>query len=124
MNPYFNAGYHSNSRCSRTRSRLNIGPLVRVSAQIPAGQASRVRKQGMHAGLGLRRVEDERCLSVLLQNGVVVVHRNRPVGVPAGRSPYPKDDRVETICQNRRAHDGDGDDDEDSPQLGSEIRGS
>ena len=78
----------------------------------------------MHAGLGLRRVEDERCLSVLLQNGVVVIHSNRPVHVPGGRSPYPKDYRVETICQNRRAQDGDGDDDEDSPQLGSEIRGS
>ena len=33
--------------------------LVRMSAQIPAGQPSRVRKQSVHAGLGLRRIEDE-----------------------------------------------------------------
>ena len=45
----------------------------------------------MHASLGRRRIEDELCLAVLLQDGIVVADYDRAVGIPVGRDPQPEE---------------------------------
>ena len=80
---------------------LDIRPLVWMAAQIPARQPSAVRKQSVHASLSLRRVKDQLSLTVLLQDGVVVIHRYRAVGVAIRYRPDLEHGVVQTIRQSR-----------------------
>jgi hypothetical protein len=59
-----------------------------------------MRKQGVHAGLSLRRIEDELCLSVLLQHGVVMVDRHRSVRIPAGGRADPKNCVIQPVRES------------------------
>jgi hypothetical protein len=79
----------------------DIRPLIRMPTQIPAWQPSLMRKQRFHASPGLRWIEGQRRLSALLQYGGVVIHNHRTVGVPAGRSPDPKNRIVQAIRESR-----------------------
>jgi len=81
-----------------------------------------MRKQGVHAGLHLRRVEDELCLSVLLQHRVVMMDRNRPVRIPASRRADPKNRVVDAIRHDRHPNHGKNYGDEHSPQPHSQVR--
>ena len=86
---------------------LDGGPLVRVLAQIPARQPSLMRKQRVHTSPGLRWIEGQRSLAVLLQHGSVVIHSHPAIGVTIGRLPHPQEGVVQTKRQQRRARKGD-----------------
>src|SRR5579862_2765189 len=82
-----------------------------MAAEIPARLVSTMRKERMDAGIRLRRVEDELCLTVLLQNGVIVIHGDRSVRVSVGCSPYAENDEVEA-----KGDGGEGNDRQQRPQ--------
>jgi hypothetical protein len=66
------------SRCGDGAASLhffsNIGSRFGMALQIPAGQETIVREQGVHAGLQLGRIKDEFGLTAFLLNGVVAVY--------------------------------------------------
>ena len=76
-------------------------------AQVPAGLHAGVREQRVHAGFSLWRIEDELRLSVLLKNGVVVVHCDRSVSVVVRRCANPEDRKVHAEGQkgHRKDHE-------------------
>lgn len=80
-----------------------------------------MREQRVNAGLGLGRVEGQGCLSVLLQDGVVVIHHHRTVRIPGRRRPYPQDYIVEDVRQRRSRHYRENDGHETSPEPHSQI---
>lgn len=68
-----------------------------------------MRKQGVDAGLGLGRIEDELRFTVLLQNGIVMVHGYRTVGGSAGAGAKAEDGVVQAVSERgRRNCDEDG----------------
>jgi hypothetical protein len=56
-----------------------------MALQIPAWDKSSVRKDGVDAGLRLRRIKDEFGLAVFLLNRVVTVYRELAEGLAIGR---------------------------------------
>jgi len=70
---------------------LDIRPLFRMPAQIPARQISSVGKQRIDASPRLRRIKKKFGLSILLQHRVVVPHHDRAVGTPVHRHSKPED---------------------------------
>ena len=101
--------------------RSNIGSLIRMAAQVPAWQRSRVREQRVHARLGLRRVENKLRLAVLLQDGRVVVHDDRSVGAALGGDSNLKYRKVQSVGEKRHSHDKENSAQEDSPELVCKI---
>jgi hypothetical protein len=99
----------------------DIRSLLWMSAQIPAWQPSFVREQRIHTSLYLRRIENEFCLSILLQHGVIVIHRDCTIRVPIRRRPNPKNDVIQTIRQSRRSDYGKNHGDKDSSQPHSQV---
>lgn len=102
---------------------LDIRPLVRMFAQIPAGRHSGVRKERIDAAFGLRRIEDELCLPVLLKNRVVVIHRNRAIGVVVRRGTNTEDSEVNAEGKDRNPKESQERADEDPPQFLAQIAG-
>ena len=96
--------------------QLDVCPLLRMAAQIPAWQPSLVWKHSLDASLSLGRIETERCLSVLLQHGIVVIHRHRAVSIASGRRPHPENGIVQNIGQNDCPNHNTDHGDEDSSQ--------
>ncbi len=101
----------------------DIRSLVWMLTQIPAGQPSLVRKQRTHAGLRLRWIEDELGLPILLQNGIVMIHRYRAVGVPIGRGADSEDCIVEAKGKSCRRGNAQNYGKKDSPQSNFEVGG-
>jgi hypothetical protein len=87
-----------------------------MAGEIPAWQRSSVGKESVHAGLWLRRIEDELSLSVLLEDCVVMVHRDRSEGISIGGNPDAKNREVESECENGRSQDEQKDPKKDSPE--------
>ena len=94
-----------------------------MSAQIPAWQPSLVRKHCVDASLRLWRIKTELCLSVLLQHGVVVIHRHRAVSIASARRPPPENGIVQNIGQNDYPNRNTDHGDEDSSQAHSKAWG-
>ena len=103
--------------------QLDFCPLLRMSAQIPAWQPSLVRKHSVDARLRLWRIETELCLSVLLQHGIVVIHRHRAVNIASARRPHPENGIVQNIGQNHRPSRNTDHGDEDTSQPHSKAWG-
>jgi len=101
--------------------QLDVCPLLRMSAQIPAWQPSLVRKHSVDASLRLGRIETEVCLSVLLQHGIVVIHRHRAVSIANARRPHPENGIVQNIgqnhCPSRNTDHGDEDTSQPHPKA-------
>jgi hypothetical protein len=92
-----------------------------MPAQIPARQSAGVREQGIHASLGLRRIENELSFSVLLQDGIVMIHRHRTIRVPVRRNSNPEDGEIQAKRQDRRAQQTEHGSEENSPQSIPQI---
>jgi hypothetical protein len=103
--------------------QLDFCPLLRMSAQIPAWQPSLVRKHSVDASLRLWRIETELCLSVLLQHGIVVIHRHRAVNIASARRPHPENGIVQNIGQNDYPNRNTDHGDQDSSQAHSKAWG-
>ena len=103
--------------------QLDVCPLLRMSAQIPAWQPSLVREHSVDASLRLRRIETELCLSVLLQHGIVVIHRHRAVNIASARRPHPENGIVQNIGQNDYPNRNTDHGDEDPSQAHSKAWG-
>jgi hypothetical protein len=99
----------------------DIRPLIRMPAQIPAGQRSRVRKRGVHASPGLRRVERECRLPIFLQHRGGVIHHDRAISIPVGGHPNPKNDIVQAIRHRRHHRHGDSGDGNHPSQPHSQV---
>ena len=82
-----------------------------------------MRKQGVNAGLSLRRIEDELRLPVFLEHGVIVVHGHRSIRIPANCRVDPKHRVIDAIRHGRRANHQENYGDEHSPQPHSQVRG-
>ena len=73
-----------------------------------------MRKQSIHTSLSLRRVENELGLSILLEHGVVMIHRHRSVRIPVGCSSDPENRIVHAIRKYGRPNHGKNHGHEDS----------
>lgn len=73
-------------------------------------------EQSVDARLWSRRIERKQRLTVLHQQGSVMIHRHRAVGVAVGRLAETENGIVHAIRQGRRAHDSHNPDEEDSSQ--------
>ena len=104
--------------------QLDVCPLLRMAAQIPARQPSLVWKHSLDASLRLWRIETELCLSVLLQHGIVVIHRHRAVSIASARRPHPENGIVQNIGQNDYPNRNTNNGAKDSSQPYSKAWGS
>jgi len=102
---------------------LNIGAPVGMAAQIPAGHRSGMREQGVHAGLRLRRIEDELGLAILEQDRIVMIHGHRSVRISIRGDADAEDGEVEAEGQDCRRQEGEKHGQEKSPEAFSQIRG-
>jgi hypothetical protein len=102
-------------------SALDVRPLLRMSAQIPARLHARVWKEGVHAGLRARRVEDELRLPILLQDGVVMSDDYRTVRIPI--RDHAQAEQTKINCKRQKARPENREDcaQKNLPQSISEI---
>jgi hypothetical protein len=85
---------------------LDVGALLRMSLQIPAGHVSRAWKQRIDAGLHFRRIEDELGLATLLLHRVVARDRDLSEGLAIRGDPIAEHCIVHRVCQRRQAQGG------------------
>ncbi len=71
----------------------------------------------MHTGQRLRRIKDELRLPVFLEDGIVVVHGYRSVGVPLPGGADAEDGIVQAIGERGRCNHAENCADEDSLQA-------
>ena len=107
-----------------TNSTLDIRPLLRVPFQVPARLHIGVRKKRIHAGFGRRRVEDELCLAVLLQDGVIMTDDYRSVRIAMGKNSQPEQTQIHDKCQDCETEDKQNGTQEDPPYSISQIERS
>lgn len=81
----------------------DVGALIRMPLQIPAGLHARVWKQRIDAALWRRRVEDELGLAVLLQDGVIVSDHDRTVGIAVCPDSKTEEAEVYNECKDNDA---------------------
>jgi len=104
-----------------TIENSNIRALLGMPLQIPAGQVTRVGKEGVDAGPGLRRVKHESGLPVFLQNRVVVPHHDRTVRIPVGGRANAKNREVDAEGQRRGQSERQNRPQEDLPYSRPEV---
>lgn len=66
----------------RTISVSDVSARFGMPAQIPASAVAGMRQQGVNAGSGLRRLEDELRFAALLRHGIVRIHSDASVSIP------------------------------------------
>lgn len=71
----------------------------------------------MDAGLRCGRIENELCLSVLLQHRVITGYYNRTVRIPIRGKAQAKYHKIYTEGQQRRGQNEEDDREEDSPEA-------
>ena len=72
------------ARVAAQKSGLDVGALLGVTLQIPAGDVSCAGEQSVDAGLQLRRIEEEFRLAILLRYRVVASHCDLSEGLAVG----------------------------------------
>jgi len=80
-----------------------------------------MRKQGIHARLRRRRIEDKLRLPIFLLNRVVVAHHDRAVSIPLGDHPQLKKPKVHAKGQNGRPENEEQQGQKSAPQPVSKI---
>jgi hypothetical protein len=80
-----------------------------------------VREQSVYARFGLGRIEDELGFPVLLQDGVIMVHDDRSVGIAVHDQANVEDGEIHAKRQYRCGQNAQKRGSEKTPQAFSEI---
>ena len=100
---------------------LDVGALVGVAGEVPAGLPSCMGEQGVDAGLRPWWVEEELRLAIFERNSGIMIHGDRTVGIPVGRNAQPEEGEVEDIGERGGGQDRKDSAEEDSLQSRAEA---
>jgi hypothetical protein len=104
------------ARVAAQKSGLDVGALLGVTLQIPAGDVSCAREQRVDAGLQLRRIEEEFRLAILLRHRVVAGDRDLAEGLAIRGDAVAEDSVVNGVGEQGQAQRGREADHDDSLQ--------
>jgi hypothetical protein len=92
-------------------------------AQVPAGLHPGMRENRFDAGFGLRRIEDELRLSVLLRDGIVMIHRDGAIRVSIGGRAKTEDSEINREGKKSCPQDDEQRSNKNSPEFFSQVTG-
>jgi hypothetical protein len=96
--------------------RSDIGALLGMAPQIPAGRVSGAGKQRADAGLRLGRTEDELGLAIFLEHRVVARDRDLPEGLAIRRYAIAEHSVIHDVGKRGHGQRGGEPDDDESLQ--------
>jgi hypothetical protein len=90
------------AHADETACSLDIRPLLRMPAQIPASVVTGVWQQRMNTSLRLRRLKNKLRLATFLRYRIIRLNGDRPVGIPVRRHANPKHRKISAVNRSRQ----------------------
>ena len=103
------------------RQTSDIRPLFGIARQVPARPYAGVRKERMNTSFRCWGIEDELCLSILLQHGIVAGDDDGSVRIPIHGKAHAKHRKVHAKDQQRCRQNEEDYREEDAPEAVSQI---